>query len=96
LFSLFSLTTIILPIYKGAALGNVSKSLFRLSLEASLFYAMFIGRSWAKSVLTILLILGLFLSILLITVYIEKSYEWILVLILAIYMMNTDKMVLIP
>ncbi|MDD3686764.1 MAG: hypothetical protein PHE56_08360 [Bacteroidales bacterium] len=76
---------------------EVTKVLIRLGFEVGLFYAVFIGKNWARTILSILYIIGILVSLLTMFAIIDKSPLGFIMLILvltygfAVYFINADK-----
>jgi hypothetical protein len=76
---------------------KMSQDIIRLILEIGLYYAIFLGKNWARIIMTILFSLGIFISVVSMISLFGKTPGAFIMLILvivygfAIYFFNLDK-----
>lgn len=72
--------------FKPLSENEIIKEVLRIGFEIGLFFAIFNGKNWAKVILTILILLGIILSIApMITLINESSLGWLMIILIAIY-----------
>lgn len=92
-----SVMTISFLTFKQLNATEIVKVLVRLGFEVGLFFAVFAGKNWARTVLTILYIIGILISLFTMFAIIDKSPIGFVMLILvliygfAVYFFNVDK-----
>lgn len=83
--------------FKPVNIKEITKEIIRLGLEIGLYYAIFIGKSWARTLMTVLFIIGILISIISMISLLGKSQVGLILLILifvygfAVYFFNADK-----
>ena len=83
--------------FKPVNSKEIFKELLRFGLEIGLYYAIFIGKNWARVLMTILYIVGIVISIFSMIALLDKSPVGLILLILicvygfAVYFFNADK-----
>lgn len=83
--------------FKPVNAKEITKELIRLGLEIGLYYAIFLGKNWARTLMTILYIVGILISIFSMIALLGKSPVGLILLILvfvygfAVYFFNADK-----
>ncbi|MBN1990560.1 MAG: hypothetical protein JW783_14245 [Bacteroidales bacterium] len=83
--------------FKPVNAREIAQELIRIGLEIGLYYAIFLGKNWARTLMTILYILGIILGFFSMIALLGKSPVGLILLIMilvygfAVYFFNADK-----